>query len=90
MSMSIDDLKLPDVPRELAGRVPEGAVSIETTGGKWVLRASRSLQKRFNSLMERRKDGHLSADEESEYAAICELDDLLSGFNRVLRRLQQD
>uniref|UniRef100_A0A7C2NXU3 Uncharacterized protein n=1 Tax=Schlesneria paludicola TaxID=360056 RepID=A0A7C2NXU3_9PLAN len=64
-------------------------MSIETDGTHWVLRASHPLQARFEELLERRKAGQLTVDEGREYEAICDLDRLLSGFNRLARRVQQ-
>lgn len=84
------DLGLPAPQGEWIGRLPDGAVSIETDGQHWRLRASHPLQARFEELLERRKSGLLMTDSESqEYAAICDLDNLLSGFNRLARRVQQ-
>lgn len=83
-----DDLRLPVPENRWVKRLPDGAVSIETDGGHWVLRASRPLQSRFEQLLERRKSGELSAEDALEYDAICDLDNLLSGFNRLARRVQ--
>lgn len=86
---SVADLQLPPADAEWIDRLPDGAVSIETDGRHWVLRASHPLQSRFEELLERRKTGALSAEEQSQYEAICDLDNLLSGFNRLARRIQQ-
>jgi hypothetical protein len=85
----VTDLCLPAPDAEWIDRLPDGAVSIETDGRHWRLRASHPLQSRFEELLERRKAGELTADEQSQYEAICDLDTLLSGFNRLARRIQQ-
>ena len=51
-----------------------------------MLRASRQLQSRFEELLERRKEGALSEEEARDYDAICDLDQLLSSLNRLVRR----
>ena len=83
------EFSLPAPSSELIGRLPEGSVSIEMQGATWTLRASQSLQSRFEELLERRKAGLQSEDEARDYEAICSLDQLLSGFNRLARRVQQ-
>ncbi|MFM9965097.1 MAG: hypothetical protein ACKV2Q_28185 [Planctomycetaceae bacterium] len=66
-------------------RLPDGAVSVSTLGGDWVLQASQPLQAKFEELLERRKQGTLDAEESAEYEAICALDDALSWLNRLAR-----
>lgn len=88
-SLTVSELCLPEPSSELIGRLPEGAVSIEMQGTTWVLRASELLQSRFEELIERRKAGQQTEDEARDYEAICSLDQLLSGFNRLARRVQQ-
>ena len=65
--------------------LPDGAVSVETEGATLVLRASRTLQERFETLLARRKAGTLSPKETREYEAICALDTTLSWLNRLAR-----
>lgn len=77
---------LPGLTEEFAQRLPDGAVSVELIDGNLVLRASETLQKRFEELLERRKAGALTPDEDGEYEAICRLDDALSWLNRLARR----
>lgn len=75
----------------LAERVellPDGAISIEAEGGRWVLRASEKLQARFEHLLQRRKAGTLDQAESCEYEAICDLDTALSWLNRLARNAQ--
>ncbi|MDZ4684227.1 MAG: hypothetical protein SH850_04005 [Planctomycetaceae bacterium] len=88
-SLPVNDLHLPAPSCDWIGRLPDGAVSIETDGTHWVLRASHPLQSKFEELLERRKTGQLTVEETREYDAICDLDNLLSGFNRLARRVQQ-
>ncbi|HUQ69503.1 MAG TPA: hypothetical protein VM165_08275 [Planctomycetaceae bacterium] len=88
-SLPVNDLHLPVPSSDWIGRLPDGAVSIETDGTHWLLRASHALQSKFEELLERRKAGQLTAEETHEYDAICDLDSLLSGFNRLARRVQQ-
>jgi len=65
--------------------LPDGAVSVETEGATLVLRASHTLQERFETLLARRKVGTLSPKEAREYEAICALDTTLSWLNRLAR-----
>lgn len=88
-TVPITDLTLPDASGDWLSRLPDGAVSIESDGRHWKLRASRQLQTRFESLLERKKTGELTELESREYDAICDLDSLLSGFNRLARRIAQ-
>ncbi len=85
----LNDLQLPTIDAAWIERLPDGAVSIETNGKQWLLRASHPLQTQFEELLERRKAGTLTPDEQEHYEAICALDELLSGFNRLARRAQQ-
>jgi len=73
---------------EAVEMLPDGAISIETRGGKWVLRASQRLQARFEELLEGRKAGTLNQAESREYDAICDLDMALSWLNRLARDAQ--
>jgi len=90
VASSVESEKSLPVPAaEWVARIPEGAVSIETDGIHWSLRASTSLQTRFEQLLDHRKSGTLTAEESLEYEAICDLDSLLSGFNRLARSIGQ-
>jgi len=68
--------------------LPDGAVSIEIEEATLVLRASKRLQKRFDTLLPKRKTGTLTKEETREYEAICELDTALSWLNRLARGAQ--
>jgi hypothetical protein len=65
--------------------LPDGAVSVEKVDESLVLRASEKLQERFEDLLERRKAGTLTAEDDQQYQAICALDDALSWLNRLAR-----
>ena len=65
--------------------LPDGAVSIDVEGSTLVLHASQQLQERFEMLLEKRKAGTLSPEEQREYAAIGDLDTALSWLNRLIR-----
>ncbi len=65
--------------------LPDGAVSVERQGATIVLRASTRLQKKFETLLEKKKAGSLSSQEDREYEAICGLDTALSWLNRLAR-----
>jgi hypothetical protein len=65
--------------------LPEGAVSVAIEGATLVLRASMTLQERFETLLAKRKAGTLSPEEQREYEAICGLDTALSWLNRLAR-----
>jgi hypothetical protein len=65
--------------------LPDGAVSIDVEGSTLVLHASQKLQKRFEMLLDKRKAGTLSPEEQREYAAIGDLDTALSWLNRLAR-----
>lgn len=80
-----NDLSLPVPAIDWVGRLPDGAVSVETDGIHLILRASHQLQSRFEELLDRRKAGTLSDEETHEYGAICDLDNLLSSLNRLAR-----
>ena len=65
--------------------LPDGAVSIDVEDSTLVLHASQKLQERFEMLLEKRKAGTLSPEEQREYAAIGDLDTVLSWLNRLIR-----
>jgi len=71
------------------GCLPDGAVSVAAEDDSLVLRASDELQNRFESLLARHKSGTLTADEQCQYDAICQLDEALSWLNRLARSPKQ-
>ncbi len=89
------DTSIPDVshPAPQVGSwirsLPDGAVSVAAEGNSLVLRASHGLQQQYESLLERRKEGTLTSDEQREFDAICELDEALSWLNRLARAPKQ-
>lgn len=66
--------------------LPDGAVSVEGDGDALLLKASKTLQERFETLLERKKSALLTESEAEEYEAICELDSALSWINRLARK----
>jgi len=70
---------------EWVPRIPDGAVSVAAESSSLVLRASQGLQDRFEELLDGQKAGTLTAEENQEYEAICDLDAALSWLNRLLR-----
>ena len=73
---------------EWIGHLPDGAVSVEQQGTTLVLRASKRLQEQLETLLEKKKSGTLSPQEDREYKAICDLDNALSWLNRLARQEQ--
>ena len=65
--------------------LPDGAISVDIEDTTLVLHASQKLQERFETLLDKRKAGALSPEEEREYAAIGDLDTALSWLNRLAR-----
>lgn len=65
--------------------LPDGAISVDIEDTTFVLRASQKLQERFERLLDKRKAGSLSPEEQREYTAICGLDTALSWLNRLAR-----
>lgn len=65
--------------------VPDGAVSVAVEGSTLVLKASHTLQERFETLLAKRKAGALSDEETREYQAMCDLDTALSWLNQLAR-----
>ena len=75
-------------PQVWVEHVPDGAVSVTVAGSTLVLKASNTLQERFEILLEKQKAGELSIEESREYQAICDLDTALSWLNRLARGSQ--
>jgi len=84
------ELDLPEASHDIASQLPDGAVTVEVTEGVWILRASQKLQSRFEDLLEKKKVGQQTEEEQREFDAICGLDRLLSGFNRLSRKLKSE
>ena len=83
-TVSLEQLVMQDA-QSWVPYLPEGAVSVAVENSTLVLRASQSMQERFESLLARRKTGTLSSEETREYEAMCGLDTVLSWLNRLAR-----
>jgi hypothetical protein len=83
----LDQLTAPD-SQAWVRSLPDGAVSVDIEDTTLVLHASQHLQERFEMLLDKRKAGTLSPEEQREYAAICDLDTALSWLNRLARGAQ--
>jgi len=66
----LDQLTAPDA-RARVRFLPDGAVSVNIEDTTLMLHASQHLQERFEMLLDKRKAGTLSPEEQREYAAIC-------------------
>ena len=67
----------------------EGAIRIELQEGVPVLRASRTVQDRVETLLRKQQEGELTEEEAEELDRYEEIDDYLSFLNRVIRNLLQ-
>ena len=68
--------------------LPDSAISVDIEDAILVLHASKKLQERFELLLDKRKAGTLSPQEQRAYATICDLDTALSWLNRLARGAQ--
>lgn len=76
--------KLENLPRDLPR---EQAVSIELVEGIPIFQASRQVQERIESLLQKDKDFSLDDDESQELDRYEELEDYLNLVNRTIRNL---
>jgi hypothetical protein len=83
----LDQLTAPDAQAWVRS-LPDGAVSVDIEDATLVLHASRQVQERFEWLLDKRKAGTLSPEEQREYTALCDLDTALSWLNRLVRGAQ--
>ena len=67
----------------------EGAIRIELQEGIPVLRASRTVQARVETLLRKQQECTLTEEEAEELDRYEEIDDYLSFLNRVVRNLLQ-
>ncbi|MFH1634428.1 MAG: hypothetical protein ABIG63_10540 [Chloroflexota bacterium] len=67
----------------------DNAVRIELAEGVPVFKAPYSVQKRIETLLTRKRQSRIIADEEKELDRYEEIDDYLSFVNRVIRNLIQ-
>ena len=65
----------------------DNAVSISLEGETPIFKASPSIQSRVETLLQREKEGLLTAEEKAELDSYEEIDDYLSFINRVARNL---
>ncbi len=80
----------PPVLDALPKKVPlDGSIGIDFSEGFLVLRASRAVQMRIESLLDIQRETGLNAGEDAELDAYAEMDDYLSFLNRVSRNLQK-
>jgi len=63
----------------------ENAVELVLEQGAIIFRASSTVQKHIEELVDRQKSGRLSESEEFELNAFEEIDDYLSHVNRLIR-----
>lgn len=74
---------LPDALRR------EGAINIEVEQGVIILRASKTVQNRIQSLLRKQRAAKLTKVEEKELQQYEQIDDYLSLLNRLSRNLAQ-
>lgn len=79
-------LKLEKLPLNLP---KEQAISLNLAAGIPIFKASRQVQERIESLLQKQKDLSLNSAEIQELDEYEELDDYLSLVNRMLRNLYQ-
>lgn len=65
----------------------DNAVGISLEGGTPIFKASPSIHSRVEILLQREKEGALTAEEKAELVGYEEIDDYLSFINRVARNL---
>ena len=76
--------------RRLPDTLPvEGAIRIELQEGIPILRASRVVQTRIETLLRKERETGLTEEEGEELDRYEEIDDYLSFLNRVVRNLLQ-
>jgi len=63
----------------------DGVVGIELQNGIPIFRASQQVQKRIETLLDRREEISLTESEEQELDSYAEIDDYLSFVNRLIR-----
>ncbi len=67
----------------------ENAVKLEIEQGVIIFRASSTVQKRVEELLEKEKSAALSSEELSELNSYEEIDDYLSHVNRLIRNSKE-
>lgn len=67
----------------------EGAIGVELEEGVLILRVSKSVQNRIETLLRKQRTSELSSAEENELQQYEDVDDYLSFLNRLSRNLVQ-
>lgn len=67
----------------------EGAIGVELEEGVLILRVSKSVQNRIETLLHKQRTSKLTAAEENELQQYEDVDDYLSFLNRLSRNLVQ-
>jgi uncharacterized coiled-coil DUF342 family protein len=80
---------IPDLSDLPAALRREGAISLEVEQGVIVLRASKAIQNRIESLLRKQQTAKLTRAEEKEMRQYEQVDDYLSLLNRLSRNLAQ-
>lgn len=88
MTTSLKDpiLTLGDLPAALRR---EGAINLEVEQGIIILRASKAVQDRIESLLHKQQTAKLTRSEKKELQQYEQIDDYLSLLNRLSRNLAQ-
>ena len=77
---------LRDLPNALRR---EGAIGVELEEGVLILRVSKTVQKRIETLLRKQRTSNLMPAEENELQQYEDVDDYLSFLNRLSRNLVQ-
>ena len=75
-----------DLPKVLRG---DGAIGVEIEEGVLILRVSKAVQNRIESLLRKQRTAKRTSDEENELNQYEDVDDYLSFLNRLSRNLIQ-
>ena len=67
----------------------EGAIGVELEEGVLILRVSKSVQNRIETLLRKQRTSNLTVAEENELQQYADVDDYLSFLNRLSRNLVQ-
>lgn len=84
----------PKGPNRTLGDLPaalrrEGAINLEVEQGIIILRASKAVQDRIESLLHKQQTAKLTRSENKELQQFEQIDDYLSLLNRLSRNLAQ-
>lgn len=88
MTASLKDSIL--TPRDMPAALRrEGAINLEVEEGVIILRASKAVQDRIESLLDKQQTAKLTRAEKKELQQYEQIDDYLSLLNRLSRNLAQ-